>query len=197
MRKILQSEHFNLTPLAAYGLTALFVLVAWLFISGFADLNNNSRTELIELRSDLQELELLRDRDLWEERLQQSERLRSSVVKSVWTGETTSIISAQLQATLRQVATEAEHKNIRISVDPEVQDLNGSTFLRFELDSVADTSLSVFTFFLALSEHERGFQFETVDLSLNARRASIVRLSGSIPILVSDASEPTGEAREL
>lgn len=181
---MLDNKHLQITPLVGYGLALLLAIVLWLAVGWMSDQVDQNRDSVVRLQNELAVVESLQDTSLWESRYEQSVALRESIEKKIWQAETASLVSAQLQASLREHAAEAGLQNVRVQTDPDVQSVNGVQLIRFEFTANAQEALDVFDALLAMSEDGRRYWFDYIDMSLNANNQSLLRLSGSVPISI-------------
>lgn len=182
----LSRKDFEVTPIVAYGLVFLLLVLGGLGLQKFGGLENVLEGDVIAVQSELASLETLRGDSEWAARFEQSLAARQSVDASIWGGQTTGVIAAELQQSLRALASGLGFDSIQVRVDSDTIDLDGAEVLSFEFAGRAPDGKAIVSLFEGVAVNPKQIVIRDVDFSQNVRDRIRPRLAmaGIIPIRI-------------
>lgn len=179
-------KDFEVTPIVAYGLVFLLLVLGGLGLQKFWRVENALAADVITIQTEVASLERLSGDTQWEGRLEQSLALRAQVDAAIWQGPTTGVIAAELQQSLRRAASGLGYDAIQLRVDPEAVERDGAQVLSFEFAARAPDGKGIVSLFEAVAVMPKQVVIRDVDFSQNIRDRNRPRLAmgGIIPIRV-------------
>ena len=182
----LSRKDFEVTPIVAYGIVFLLLVLGGLGLQKFWGIENVLESEVIAVQSELASLETLRGDSEWAARFERSLVDRQFVDASIWSGQTTGVIAAELQQSLRALATGLGYDRIQVRVDPDSIDLDGAGVLSFEFAGRAPDGKAIVSLFEGVAVNPKQIVIRDVDFSQNVRDRTRPRLAigGIIPIRI-------------
>ena len=174
-----------------YALIALGVLLALAWLFQLQDQNDARRAQLEALTLRAAELEDQASLQEWGERARRAADLAHEWNVRQWSGPTPGIISAEIQAVLREAAEKSDLAQVQITVDPDPLDVDGRPVLRFELFGRARTRNGL-SFLVDLAALDKRVLLAEATFTPSPLRAQI-RLSGVAPIRVEAAEDEQPE----
>lgn len=184
MKKFWEQLDWRVTPIVAYGLVFIGVVLGWLLLEQLVQANKSAHQRLIEEKAQLSALLKIQEDDSWEERLAFSVKRRQSAQEALWSGSTPGVIAANFQQSLRKIAADQLAENVNVRVDPEVTNINGIDVLAFDFSGWLPPGDSVFEVLMALARQPHHVAISDVSFShsLRDRDETRLTLSGFIPV---------------
>lgn len=181
----------KITPIVAYGLVFLMVMIGYLGLDKLVDKNSQLAQKLIVEQENLHIMQTIQASDIWEGRLAQSIEIRDLAKDSLWPGKSAGVIAAQFQQEIRKIAKTLEAKNVRIQVEAEPVSIENTDMLAFEFSAFLPIGDTVFALYNALAQQQHIVLVQDSNFSHSLRDKHPTRLivSGFIPIKIS-ASTP-------
>ena len=185
----LSPDDFEMSPLAAYGLIAIGLIIGVLGLEKFASIESALEQEVISAQTEFATLTTIKDTSYWTERLAQSTVAREQLQSAIWTGNTSGVIAAELQQALRALAAQNNFSQTQVRVDPDPIDVDGITVLSYEFSALAATSKSLADFFEGLTAAPKIILVEDMSFaqSVRDRRPPRLSIAGIIPVQIAPA----------
>lgn len=184
MQALLERYNLKVTPLVAYGLVVLFLVMGLLGLERFNFAQADLEARLTSRESQLARLNAIKDTDIWSDRLSTSLVLKEKTNDKLWSGSTSGVVAAQLQKTLSAISEQHDVKNLTITVDPEADDVDGIEILRFDFSGRLASGKDTIDFYGDLARYEQAIIISEMNVtnSIQTRRESYMTISGLIPI---------------
>ena len=108
IRRIFQKMDLEITPLVAYGLVVIFLILGVVSFGRFSDRIINMEARAQSAKSELAVLSDVQATDVWEKRFEHSRHLRQQFEAKILTGATGGVLAAEIQQSLRKVTNDFE-----------------------------------------------------------------------------------------
>lgn len=180
----------KLTPLSAYGLVALLVIILFWIIGVLGDAVNEKAENVANAQIELETLNQLKTTNIWESRLLESEYILADVTRGLWVGPTEGVIAAKLEQALRSNAQAVPVSNMRTNVEAVSTKIGTLDVLAFELSGSVTPPSSPLDMLTKIASEEQSIFVKDMSLNLDGRgrTASQFSISGYAPILVQETS---------
>jgi len=190
VRKFLQSLDFNITPIVAYVFVFFTVIMGALALEQISKAGSTLQEKVAAAQNELAILDRIKDTDIWEDRLALSLEIKSEAETKIWTGDTTGVIAARLQQTLRNIAKANNIKNIRLRVDPEPSQVEFLEILAFDFQGHAAETRTLIDILSTMANHPQTLLIKeaTIVNSVRARPPTLIKFSGFVPIRITPKS---------
>jgi len=186
MKNYLDRFNLTVTPIVAYGVIVLFVILGILGLQVYTQAEQDLRSQLKSRQNELATLQAIKDTEIWPSRLEQSLKLKSQAEEKIWKGKTGGVVAAQLQQTLRALAKTHDVENVVVRVDPEPSEVGEVEILRFEFTGRIDSGKDTIDLFTDLAASKRMIVITELSStnSIRDQLPTYVALSGLIPIVI-------------
>lgn len=191
MKTYLERLNLQITPLVAYGLVALFLMLGAMGLQNYNNTQNGLAAELQTRQSELSTLRAIKNTDIWPFRLEKSLVLKKNTEDKLWKGSTSGLIAAQLQQVIRNISKTHDINNVVVSVDPEPSYVEGVEILRFDYKGHIASGKHTIDFFKDIASSEKSIIITELDMtnSIRDKRPTYMTLSGLIPIILTSQTE--------
>lgn len=182
----IRPEDFEMSPMAAYGLIAIALIIGVLGLEKYAVLETRLEQTVVTAQTELATLSTIRDTDYWAERLLQSSSTREVLQTEIWQGNTSGVVAAELQQSLRSLGMSHKFTEIKVRVDPDPVDIDGISVLKFEFSGQATSAKSLADFFEGFATHSKIIILEEANFtqSIRDRRPPRLSMAGLIPVQI-------------
>jgi len=189
MNTILQRLNLEITPIIAYGLVFLAVILAGVGLDRLSTLEKDIETKVAAAKNELIILEGIKDTDIWADRLALSLNARQSADNKMWTGPTSGVIAARLQQTLRNISKAHNIQNIRLRIDPEPTNVDTVQVLAFDLQGAAPETRTTVDILSGFASHPQIILIKeaTITNTVRNRPPTHINISGFAPIRIQAA----------
>ncbi len=184
MTKIFQKLNLTVTPIVAYGLVFLLVMLSWLGVERIYQIKNNFSQDAENLRVRRAVVENIKSQDEWADRLAYSLSFKEDLDSTIWRARTSGVIAAELQQLLRKVTADNGINNANIRVDPEPSKVGDLNSLVFDFTGSVANPAGGIDILEQLARNNRQIILNDVNIinDTRDRRPTRVVLSGFIPI---------------
>lgn len=185
---VMKSFQNEATPIVKYGMLLLFITLASIAFSDLRKINEQNREDVISKQSRLQALSELEGEDIWFSRVEESKELKNAMTSRLWQGETSGLISAKAQQSLTEILNNLGAKQILISIDPTIEEINGLKMLPYTITCNLPKSDAIIDLFLKISNHPNIIVLTEVQVTIPQRKGQLPRLeiNGFIPTKITD-----------
>lgn len=190
MQTLLRKLEDQATPTVIYGGCILVLLMTFLAYTPMSTGLQQLRMDVQSAKSDLANLKTIESEEFWTDRLAQSLTFRQQAQSELWAGETSGLVAADFQQTIRQLAGKAQIRNLRISVDPDLDSVNTVPVLNFEVRGFVPSGLALVDVLSDLAAQPRKILIQDLNTTLVERSGSMLVVSGYIPV---NLAETTGQ----
>lgn len=182
--EFLKKLDLEVTPIVGYGLVLIVLVFGWLGLEKMAMAASEVKTRLDSAQMELTTLNQIKETDVWPERLAASSEIKEAAIAKVWSGNTSGVIAAELQQTLRAKSTSNGATDVRVRVDPDADELNGVDILTFEYTGRVPAGKQIIDILTSIAAHEDAIIMTEMSLinSIRDKRPSQFNFSGVIPI---------------
>jgi len=179
------------TPLVRYGGVLIFFVLASILSLDFHAFNDDHQNVLVGKQTELVALRQVEATDIWTDRYAQSKDLKELVEGRLWTGQTSGIISANVQQSLQKILKNVGAEQILITVDPNVDEINGITVLNFGVTCNLPSGSDLINILLENAIHSKSIIIAELRMTNNLRSSGPSRLNinGFIPIGIQLSAE--------
>ena len=193
MSKLLSRINLEMTPIVAYGLAAIFLILGGVGLGRMAGATASISERAQSAQAELYSLSKIQDTNIWEERLAISELAAAQTNQQILTGATIGVIAAELQQTLRGIASRSNLKSPQIKVNAHIEQIEGLDVVQFTFFGLAPDWGSVIDVLAALASDSH--KLIVNELSFNqsrGRNGSRFSAAGIAPIKIQKAPNPQG-----
>lgn len=187
IKRLLNNLDLEVTPLVAYGLTALFLILGGLGLGRLSDVVLDVGARAQTAKGELYSLSQIQGTDVWEERLRLSLQVRKYADAKILRGTTGGVIAADIQQSLRKIAEDTGIQNLQIQVNSEPEEIDGVDIVQFTLFGLAedwDTVIDILSA-MAANTHSMVIYEMSFSKSMGTRqRSSQFQVAGMIPVKI-------------
>ena len=193
MSKLLSWINLEMTPIVAYGLAAIFLILGSVGLGRIAGATASISERAQSAQAELYSLSKIQDTNIWEERLALSERATTQTGQQILTGATVGVIAAKLQQTLRGVASGSQLKSPQIKVNAHIEQIEGLDVVQFTFFGLARDWDSVIDVLAALASNDHKLIIN--EMSFNQSQGgnqSRLSIAGIVPVKIQETSSLQG-----
>ncbi len=187
MKRLADIKNIEITPLAAYGLTVLAFIVAWLGTQHLSEATMARKVKAQEARLELAQLEQIQGTDIWAKRFEISEQFHENAQQKIWTGATNGVIDASLQQSLRAIAGAANMTSVQLDIAPP-DTIDTVDFMQFTMSGLIPDGERVIDVLSALTKNTPHIIAMDMSVTIRQNRPSRLVVSGRVPMRVEVAS---------
>ena len=182
--RYLNGAALTITPIVAYGLCVLLVILGALTLESYNDIQRDLTSRLQSRQLELATLKAIENTDVWAARLEQSIVLRKQAEDKIWRGRTSGVIAAELQQVLGEISKKHKMNDIKINIDSEPSQLEEIQILRFTFTGRIAAGKDTIDFYSDIARYKEDIIIVELNSSnsIRDRRPSNINLSGIIPI---------------
>jgi len=182
--RYLNGAALTITPIVAYGLCVLLVILGALTLESYNDIQRDLTSRLQSRQLELATLKAIENTDVWPARLEQSIVLKKQAEDKIWRGRTSGVIAAELQQVLGEISKKHKMNNIKINIDSEPSQLEEIQILRFTFTGRIAAGKDTIDFYSDIARYKEDIIIVELNSSnsIRDRRPSNINLSGIIPI---------------
>ena len=182
--RYLNGAALTITPIVAYGLCVLLVILGALTLESYNDIQRDLTSRLKSRQLELATLKAIENTDVWAARLEQSIVLRKQAEDKIWRGRTSGVIAAELQQVLGEISKKHKMNDIKINIDSEPSQLEEIQILRFTFTGRIAAGKDTIDFYSDIARYKEDIIIVELNSSnsIRDRRPSNINLSGIIPI---------------
>lgn len=193
MKNLLNRLKSEMSPITAYGLIFLICVLCFLGLDTLAGKVRTNSATLNAAQIELATLNDVKETDFWEQRLDESLRLRKSSNDSLWSGDTSGVIAANAQQTFQSLFLPYQTQQLRIRIEPEIETIENVPTLFFDISGLLVKPQDVADVLAAIAAHPKSIIIVDANLALDPRmeRPTRMSISGVLPVRL-NASNPAG-----